>query len=176
MCLCKRLSLYVNSKFICTTAMDAATPCPLAPLPWQAGTLLSGNATATASAAAAVHCSILFRNLPQLEPKLRCQSLPHLQMRRGAPCSALRQVRRAPIKVSCINQFRICSHKMQLTAGQRRRRDMGSSLVVRGLGGEGGGDYANVWGAVNATCWQSQSQSKMGNAAEATAAATSVEA
>lgn len=27
MCLCKRLSLYVNSKFICTTAMDAATPC-----------------------------------------------------------------------------------------------------------------------------------------------------
>lgn len=67
---------------------------PLAPLPWQAGTLLSGNATATASAAAAaaVHCSILFRNLPQLEPKLRCQSLPHLQMRRGAPCSALRQV------------------------------------------------------------------------------------
>lgn len=26
---------------------------------------------------------------------------------------------------------------MQLTAGQRRRRDMGSSLVVRGLGGRG---------------------------------------
>lgn len=77
---------------------------------------------------AAQHRSNLFRNFAQTRPESAVKVCPICKC--SVACALLRLRLRprvwlccaapaltCPIKVSCINQFRICSHKMQLNAG-----------------------------------------------------------
>lgn len=141
--------MYVNSKFICTNAMDAAAMfCTQRKLqrPQESAQAPTSNWS----------CS-RFYYLENLPATLRCAVKVCLGA--GLTCT---------IKVCCINQFPICSHKC-ISVGARGRgkpalgclglNSVSGCFAVWWLGEGGGGVSDCLWvgimqtfGAVNASC------------------------